>query len=153
MSTPTTTTADPAAPTTLTGVTAAAGTTTAGTTTKTASSSLATSAKFRTFVLAFSVSGPAIYCVTQFFNWPLFTFHPGTNRLVWGYEAARSGEGPNMLWYGWTSTALLAAAAVGIIAMMLPEHVTRKTPWSLIWVLPILAIPYIVYSLMPWWVK
>jgi hypothetical protein len=141
MSTTTTTTADTTAPT------AAASATTA------APSSLATSAKFRTFVLAFSVSGPVIYCVTQFFNWPLLTFHPGTNRLVWGYEAARSGEGPNMLWYGWTLTALLAAAAVGIIAMLLPERITNRIPWSLIWVLPILAIPYIVYSLMPWWVK
>jgi hypothetical protein len=139
MSTPATTTTTTAA--------------TAAPTTKAESSSLATSAKFRTFVLAFSVSGPVIYCVTQFFNWPLLTFHPGTNRLVWGYEAARSGEGPNMLWYGWTFTAVLAAAAVGIIAMLLPEHVTKKIPWSLIWVLPILAIPYIVYSLMPWWVK
>jgi hypothetical protein len=141
MSTTTTTTANTTAPTT------------AETATKATQSSLATSAKFRTFVLAFSVSGPVIYCVTQFFNWPLLTFHPGTNRLVWGYEAARSGEGPNMLWYGWTLTALLAAAAVGIIAMLLPEPVTKKIPWSLIWVLPILAIPYIVYSLMPWWVK
>ena len=56
-----------------------------------------------------------------------------------------------MLWYGWTATTLLAAAAVGIIAMMLPEPVSKKMPLALIWLLPILAIPYIVYSLMPWW--
>jgi hypothetical protein len=113
--------------------------------------SLAASARFKTFALTFSTFGPLIYCVCQFFNWPLFTFHPATNRLVWGFEGARPGEGPNMLWYGWTATTLVVAAVVGIIAMMLPEHVIRKLPIVLIWLLPILAIPYIVYSLMPWW--
>jgi hypothetical protein len=127
--------------------------TTTATTTRTASSasSLATSSKFRTFAIAFSTSGTLIYCLCQFFNWPLFTFHPATNRLVWGYEAARSGEGPNMLWYGWTATTVLLAAAVGIIAMLLPENISRKIPLALIWLLPILSIPYVIYSLMPWW--
>ncbi|HEX4408883.1 MAG TPA: hypothetical protein VH206_08925 [Xanthobacteraceae bacterium] len=118
---------------------------------RSASSSLAASTKFKTFVMIFSISGPVVYCVIQYFNYPLFTFHPATNRVVWGYEAARSGEGPNMLWYGWTVTAILIAAALGIIAMMLPEQFTRKIPLSLVWILPVLAIPYIVYSLMPWW--
>jgi hypothetical protein len=127
--------------------------TAATTTTRAApsTSSLAASVRFKTFAMTFSTFGPVIYVVCQFFNWPLFTFHPATNRLVWGYEGPRPGEGPNMLWYGWTGTTLLAAAVVGVIAMMLPEHITRKLPTALIWLLPILAIPYIVYSLMPWW--
>jgi hypothetical protein len=116
-----------------------------------ATSSLATSAKFKTFAITFSTFGPVIYCVCQFFNWPMFTFHPATNRLVCGYEGPRPGEGPNMLWYGWTGTTILVAAIVGIVAMLLPEHITRKIPLTLIWLFPILCIPYIVYSLMPWW--
>jgi hypothetical protein len=132
-------------------------TTTTGTSTGTSTraapstSSLAASAKFKTFAMTFSTFGPVIYCVSQFFNWPMFTFHPATNRLVWGYEGPRPGEGPNMLWYGWTATTLLVAAILGLIAMMLPEPITRKLPSALIWLFPILAIPYIVYSLMPWW--
>jgi hypothetical protein len=118
---------------------------------RTAASALAASVKFKTFVTSFSISGTVIYCVVQYFNWPLFTFHPATDRIVWGYEAARSGEGPNMLWYGWSVTAILLTAAIGIIAMMLPERITSKIPLSLVWIFPILAIPYIVYSLMPWW--
>jgi hypothetical protein len=116
-----------------------------------AASSLAASSKFKAFVLAFSTSGAAVYCIVQFFNWPLFTFHPASNRLVWGYEGPRPGEGPNMLWYGWTVTAILIAAVIGIIAMLLPERITSKIPLVLMWLVPILAIPYIVYSLMPWW--
>jgi hypothetical protein len=116
-----------------------------------ATSSLAASARFRTFAVTFSTFGPLIYCVCQFFNWPMFTFHPATNRLVWGYEGPRPGEGPNMLWYGWTLTTILIATALGLIAMMLPERITSKIPLSLIWIFPILTIPYVVYSLMPWW--
>lgn len=140
MNTATTNTATPATAATTTAPRAAPST-----------SSLAASARFKSFAITFSTFGPLIYCVCQFFNWPLFTFHPATNRLVWGYEGPRPGEGPNMLWYGWTATTLLAAAAVGIVAMMLPARVTGKLPLALMWLLPILATPYIVYSLMPWW--
>jgi hypothetical protein len=133
--------------------TTAATTTTTATTARTAPSTspLAASAKFKTFALTSSTFGPVIYCICQFFNWPLFTFHPATNRLVWGFEGARPGEGPNMLWYGWTATTLVVAALVGIAAMMLPESINKKLPLALLWVFPILAIPYIAYSLMPWW--
>lgn len=138
--------------TTTTATTTAATAATAAPTAKAATSTLAASARFKTFALTFSTFGPVVYCVTQFFNWPLFTFHPATNRLAWGYEGPWPGEGPNMLWYGWTATTLLVAAVVGIIAMMLPEHISKKVPLALIWLLPILAIPYIAYSLMPWWI-
>jgi hypothetical protein len=114
-------------------------------------SSLAASRKFKAFATTFSISGPVVYCVVQYFNLPLVTFWPATDRLVWGLDGARAGEGPNMLWYGWTLTAILIAGAIALIAMMLPERVTRKIPLSLVWILPILAIPYVIYSLNAWW--
>lgn len=114
-------------------------------------SALAASRRFGAFALTFSISSPVVYCVVVFLNWPLVTYWPATGRLVWGYEGARAGEGPNMLWYGWTLTAILVAGALGIIGMLLPERVTRKIPLALLWILPILAIPYIVYSLNAWW--
>jgi hypothetical protein len=120
--------------------------------TSAAKSTLATSARFKAFALTFSGFGALAYCAIQFFNWPLVTFHPATNRLVFGYEGPRPGEGPNMLWYGWTLTALIALAVAGIVAMMLPERITNKIPATFVWLLPVLAIPYIIYSLMPWWI-
>ena len=113
--------------------------------------SLAASTKFKTFATTFSISGSVTYCVVQYFNWPLVTFHPATNRLVWGYEAARSGEGPNMLWYGWTITTILIAAAIGLIAMMLPERFTNKIPLSLVWIVPLAAVPVLIYALRFFW--
>ena len=44
------------------------------------------------------------------------------NRIEWGWEAARSGEGPAMYWYGWTATTLVAAA----VADFLGHAASRK---------------------------
>ena len=127
-------------------------TATAATSRTAPASSLASSRKFGTFAISFSLCGPAVYCLAQFLNWPLFTYWPATGRLVWGYEGGLSGQGPNMLWYGWTVTTILVAASLGLLAVMLPERITRKIPLALIWILPLLTVPYIIYSLMPWWI-
>jgi hypothetical protein len=35
--------------------------------------------------------------------------------------------------------------------MLLPQRITGKIPLSLVWIFPVLSIPYVIYSLMPWW--
>ena len=114
-------------------------------------SSLASSTKFKTFVVTFAITGTLVYLVCLEMNWPLFTFHPATNRIVWGWEAARSGEGPTMYWYGWTAMSLLAGAILGFLATQLPESVAKRIPLILVWLLPILSIPYLIWDLRQWW--
>ncbi len=114
-------------------------------------SSLAKSAKFKTFATMFSMSSPVIYCLVVYLNVPLFTYWPASGRIAWGWGPVTAADGPNMLWYGWTITAILIAAAVGVIATMIPERITNKIPLALVWILPILAIPFVIYSLMVWW--
>lgn len=116
-----------------------------------ATSSLASSSRFRTFVITFSIVGPVIYMICLQMNWPLFTYHPATNRIALGWEAARSGEGPNMTWYGWTAMTLLVGTVVSFLATLLPESLAKKIPLILVWLLPILAIPYLIYDLRQWW--
>jgi hypothetical protein len=116
-----------------------------------ATSSLASSARFKTFAITFAIVGPVIYMICLQMNWPLFTFHPATNRIALGWEAARSGEGPNMTWYGWTAMALLVGGVLSYLATFLPESITKRIPLILVWLLPILAIPYLVYDLRQWW--
>jgi hypothetical protein len=82
-------------------------------------------------------------------NWPLFTYHPGPNEVDLFYARPRPGEGPAMYWYGWTATSMLAAAVLGMLATFLPERVTQKIPLTLVWIVPVLAIPLLFYSLMP----
>jgi len=109
------------------------------------------SIKLRTFVLTFAVVGTLTYCVCLFMNWPVFTYHPAVNRFEWGWGPSRSGEGPAMYWYGWTATTLIVSTIVGFLATLLPQGVARKLPLILVWLLPILAIPYLIWDLRQWW--
>jgi len=126
-------------------------TSTASTRTKSATSSWATSARFKTFAITFAITGTVIYLLCLQFNWPLFTFHPAVSRFEWGWGPSRSGEGPAMYWYGWTATTIIAGAIVSFLVSLLPESMTKKIPLILVWLLPILAIPYLIYDLRSWW--
>ena len=121
------------------------------TTATSARSSAATSSKVRTFVITFAVVGVLLYCVCLFLNLPTFTYHPAVNRIELGWGPARSGEGPAMYWYGWTATTLIVSTIVGFLATLLPESVTRKIPLTLVWLVPILAVPYLAWDLRQWW--
>ena len=116
-------------------------------------SSLAASAKFKTFVIVFGISVPIMYVACEWFNLPLFTFHPATNRVEFWWGPARSGEGPTMYWYGWTVLTLLVGTVLGLIGTLLPESVIKRIPLALVWLLPILALIPLAYSLMPFWTK
>jgi hypothetical protein len=84
-------------------------------------------------------------------NWPLFTYHPGTNRVDLFWTPAVRDQGPAMYWYGWTATTLIGSAVLGIIAMVLPQHLTRKIPLWLTWAMPLAAIPVLIYALRFFW--
>ncbi|HZN27819.1 MAG TPA: hypothetical protein VFB88_00540 [Xanthobacteraceae bacterium] len=116
-------------------------------------SRLASSIKFKTFAVAFGIVFPVMYVACEWWNLPLFTFHPATNRVDFWWAAGRSGEGPAMYWYGWTVTSLLVGLVVGGLATLLPESVTRKLPLFLVWLLPVLGFIPLAYSLMPFWTK
>jgi hypothetical protein len=111
------------------------------------SPSPASPGKLGTFVIVFSITATVLYLLCIFLGLPLFTYHPAVNKFDWGLVGPRSGEGPNMLWYGWIVTTAIGATAAGFIATLLPESVTRKIPLALLWVLPVLSIPLLFYSL------
>ena len=114
-------------------------------------SSLATSAAFRTFAVVMAMTTPVIYVACEMQNWPLFTYHPGTNRIDWFYSPAVRDQGPAMYWYGWTAMTLIASAILGILATMLPERIIKKIPLSLVWILPLAAVPVLIYALRFFW--
>lgn len=118
---------------------------------RSASASLAASATFRTFALVFAMATPLLYVICDMMNWPLFTYHPGTNRVDLGWAPAVKDEGPAMYWYGWSASTLLGSAILGGLATLLPENLTKRIPMSLVWILPIAAFPVLVYSLKFFW--
>jgi hypothetical protein len=125
------------------------------TTTQTApatrSASLASSVAFRNFAIVFAIATPIIYVICEMRNWPLFTYHPGTNRLDLGWAPAVRDQGPAMYWYGWTMSTLLVAGVLGLAAVKLPESLVKKIPLSLVWIVPLAAIPVLVYALRFFW--
>ena len=118
-----------------------------------ATPSLAASAKCKAFVIVFGISVPIIYVLCEWFNLPLFTYHPATNRVEFWWGPPRSGEGPTMYWYGWTLLSLIVGSVLGLFATMLPASLVEKIPLALVWLLPILAFIALAYSLMPFWTK
>ncbi len=113
--------------------------------------SLASSSRFKTFALVFGIATAVLYIVCDMARLPLFTYHPGTDRIDFGWAAARKDEGPAMYWYGWIATSVLGATTLGILAAMLPERMTRKIPLSLVWIVPVVLTPVLIYSLNFFW--
>jgi hypothetical protein len=111
----------------------------------------ASSSALRTFVVVFAIAAPVIYVICEMRNWPLFTYHPGTNRFDLGWAAPVRNEGPAMHWYGWTANTLIGSAILGGLAALLPERIARKIPLSLVWIMPLLAVPPLVYALKFYW--
>ena len=125
--------------------------TTAQTTTAVRPTSFAASAAFRTFATVFAITTPVIYVICEMANLPLFTYHPGTDRVNLGFAAAVRDEGPAMYWYGWTANTLIGGAILGLVAAKLPESATRRIPLALVWIVPLAMIPILVYALRFFW--
>jgi hypothetical protein len=114
---------------------------------------VASSYKMRTFVVVFSLTATVVYVLCDLLGFPLFTYHPATGRLEWGYALPRRNEGPVMYWYGWLLTTAIVSTVVAFLATLLPESVTRRIPLFTLWLLPILAAPIMFYTLMSFWTK
>jgi hypothetical protein len=116
-------------------------------------SSLASSPAFGTFAVVFAIAMPVLYVICELGGLPLFTYHPGTNRIEFGLALPRPNEGPVMYWYGWIATSFIGAFLLGALSTLLPRRVTRMIPLSLVWLAPLLAIPILAYVLLPFWTR
>jgi hypothetical protein len=113
--------------------------------------STATSSRFGTFALVFGICFGILYTICDMAALPLFTYHPGTDRIDLGFARARPDEGPAMYWYGWIASSTLGAAMLGLLAAMLPEKIRSKIPLALAWVVPVVLLPVLIYSLKFYW--
>jgi ABC-type antimicrobial peptide transport system permease subunit len=111
----------------------------------------APASRFGTFALVFGVSFAIFYTVCDMAGWPMFTYHPGTDRIDPGFARARRDEGPAMYWYGWIASSALGASILGVLAALLPAWIARRIPPALAWVVPIALLPVLVYSLKFYW--
>ena len=111
----------------------------------------ATSSRFGTFALVFGISFAILYVVCDMAALPMFTYHPGTDRIDPGFAPARRDEGPAMYWYGWIATSALGAFILGVLVALLPGKIGRKIPLALAWIVPVVLLPVLIYSLKFYW--
>lgn len=111
----------------------------------------ATPSRFGTFALMFGASFGILYVICDMAALPMFTYHPGTDRIDLGYTPARRDEGPAMYWYGWIAHSALGAGVLGILAALLPDKIRRAIPMGLCWIVPVVLLPVLIYSLKFYW--
>ena len=109
------------------------------------------SSRFGSFALVFGICFAILYVVCDLAALPMFTYHPGTGRIDPGFVRARPDEGPAMYWYGWIATSALGAAILGLLAALLPEKIRGKIPLALAWIVPVMLLPVLIYSLKFYW--
>jgi len=124
-----------------------------GTATSEKKTSSLASPSLGTFTIVFAIAAPIIYVASELANLPLFTYHPGTGRIDFGWAAPRANEGPAMYWYGWIATMLISSALLGALTSRFLPGLGGKLPLFLTWLLPLLALPILAYGLMPFWTR
>jgi len=102
----------------------------------------------------FAVAFAVIYAPTMDYNWTLATYHPIQGLWQFGRAPPLGGGSPAMYWYGFVFTAALGAGVVTALASLIPDKLIDRVPWrSLTWVVPVFAIIYIAYVLLPYATK
>ena len=84
------------------------------------------SSRFGAFALVFGISFAILYTVCDMAALPMFTYHPGTDRIDPGFAPPRRDEGPAMYWYGWIANSTLGASIFGLLATLLPENIRSR---------------------------
>lgn len=107
--------------------------------------------RWSSFALVFGVSFAILYTICDMAALPLFTYHPGTDRIDAGFAKARPDEGPAMYWYGWIASSALGATVLGALAALLPASLRQKIPPALAWIVPVVLLPVLLYSLKFYW--
>ena len=103
------------------------------------------------FVCAFSAGMACFYALSDVYRWPLFSYYPATGALAWGYAPSNDNDGPAMYWYGWVATSMLLSGALGLLLARTPMGWRRFLPWHLSWLVPLLMVPIMAYTLNVYW--
>jgi len=107
--------------------------------------------RFGSFALVFGIFFAILYVICDMAALPMFTYHPGTDRIDFGFARPRRDEGPAMYWYGWLASSALGASILGALAALLPGKARSKIPLALAWVVPVVLLPVLIYSLKFYW--
>lgn len=103
------------------------------------------------FTLVFGMAMPILYAIGDLAALPLFTYHPGTDRIDWGWAPPVKDQGPAMYWYGWLAMASLGSTLLGGLAAWMAPRAIARLPLHLAWIVPVLLTPVMLHSLNYYW--
>jgi hypothetical protein len=106
---------------------------------------------FGFIAIVFAVVYTVAYVLAVWKNYALFTYHPVPGTLAWGVE--RPHDGPAMYWYGWISTAAIAASVACAVAYVVPERLSTRvwSGWS--WAAPVGVLFFFAYMLSGYFLR
>ena len=108
-------------------------------------------ARATALAMVFAIVYAVVYVVSVWYNFALFTYHPAIGEIGWGVEKSR--DGPAMYWYGWMSTALLAALAATAISAILPARLMQRLWSGWTWVVTSALLLVILYMLRNYFLR
>ena len=118
---------------------------------------MTSSSAFRRFAFGFGTAFAVLYVVALKLDLALFTVYPSLGVVIVGTQHSRDTVdpalgflAPAMYWYGWAASAACGALAVGFLAALLPERLTRRIQLGRLWVVPLIAMLACVFLTMPW---
>jgi hypothetical protein len=88
--------------------------------------------------ITFALVGAIGYVLAYAFNWPVFAYYPLIKEFHFAHTLPASA-GPAMLYYGWITTAAIAAL---ILALVVPRSIAAKLWPGLGWLVPLVLILY-----------
>lgn len=109
------------------------------------------SARAIPLAIVFAITYAVVYMLAVWHNYALFTYHPVLGEIAWGVEKSR--DGPAMYWYGWMSTAALAAVGATIVAALIPTRLLQRLWSGWTWVVASAVLLLIAYMLRNYFLR
>ena len=101
--------------------------------------------------VVFAVAFVIVYLLAVWNNYALFTYHPQISEVDWGVQKSR--DGPAMYWYGWISTAALAALGVTAVASLTPERIMQRLWSGWVWVVALCVLLMFAYHMRNYFIR
>jgi hypothetical protein len=111
----------------------------------------ATASRSGTFALVFGICFAILYVVCDMASLPMFTYHPGTDRIDLGLAPPRRDDGPAMYCYGWIATSALGASILACPPATLPENPRQDPRGAGVDRAGRRRLPVLIYSLKFYW--
>jgi hypothetical protein len=104
-----------------------------------------------TAVMVFSATFAVFYGLCDVYRWPLFSYYPATGLIEWGWKPETAEDGPAMYWYGWVVSSCLGSTLSAALAVVLPATWRACLSPRLAWVVPLIMVPVMAYTLRVYW--